>query len=67
LSIAWPESISNQKNKLAFVVATLAATRATIVSWLIRKFSLRPEISHPLASRFRPGLWRPNLIIGIVD
>jgi hypothetical protein len=35
-AIAWPESISNQKNKTAPAIATIAAILPTIVIFVIR-------------------------------
>jgi hypothetical protein len=40
LSIAWPESISNPKNKTALAIATIAVILVAIVSFLIRKLGL---------------------------
>jgi hypothetical protein len=52
LPIAWPQSISNQKNKTADAIATVAATRGTIVILLICKLNLS-----------RPGpIWDANHI-----
>lgn len=51
LPIAWPESISNQKNKAAFAIATVAAILAAIVILLICKLNLPFEMLRSPASQ----------------
>jgi hypothetical protein len=51
LPIAWPESISNQKNKAAFAIATVAAIPAAIVILLICKLNLPFEMLRSPASQ----------------
>jgi hypothetical protein len=60
LPIAWPQSISNQKNKTALAIDTIATILVTIVKVLIRmlvsasKFRTLPRLSEvrDLAAKF---------------
>jgi hypothetical protein len=66
LPIAWPQSTSNQKNKTALVVDTVAAIRRKIVTLLICEHSLHFGILRSPAFQWAVAAQFFNLF-GIAD